>query len=197
MSTLDYSAVYARIENQAKTQKLSPREANTLRLLGEEMVGMTENLAYIEELDFFVKSDEKNFELHLTAKAKISPEQKKQFVSASSKKKNVMFKGLKGKLLSVFEDLLYTGNNQVNSNNNQAYTELDYFQGYSYGALGYHTVWTMRDYVKTAPQEQQKRDWDGLEKSILLNFADDIIIGATLDKVDIIVKKSFDGAFGS
>ncbi len=180
---LQISEVFSKIEVAAAAWKLSPKETNTLRLLGEEMVGMTENMVHVSELDFFVKSEEKNFELHLTAKADISPEKKIEFIEASTNKKNESEKGFKGKLKSLFENLLYSDTGTALASS---------FYGV-YGATSGidQTIWSMDSYLKTAPQEEQKKDWDGLEKSILANLADDIIIGATTQAVEMTVKKSF------
>lgn len=173
--------VFSKIEKSAEAWKLTPKETNTLRLLGEEMLGLAEGNAVINSLEFFVKTEEKNFELRLVAKAKITPEQKKQFVSASTEHKNEMSKGLKGKIKSMFDDFFYI-------EPNTSVPDLGLMPGvYD----GYVAMWSMNEYTNTVSIDEQKKDWDGLEKSILLNFADDVIIGASLGQVDIIVKKSF------
>ena len=57
---------------------------------------------------------------------------------------------------------------------------------------GYDQVWTLNDYMLNTPPEKQKEDWDGLERSILINMADDIIIGVNSGRVEMIIKKSFE-----
>lgn len=185
MSKLNMDEVFAKIEKAAQAWSLTPKETNTLRLLGEEMVGMTASLARVDDLDFFVKSEEKNFELHLVAKASITPAQKREFVQASSHKQNQMSKGLKGKVKSIFEDFFYI-------DPDIAYNNVPY--GYVVAPAGAYNVavaWSMNEYINTAPLSEQKEAWDELEKSILINMADDIVIGASLGQVEMTVSKHF------
>ncbi len=173
--------IFEKIKVSADAWNLSKKNANTLRLLGEEMVGMTENLIDVTDLDFSVKSDGKCFELCLSAKANISPEKKSEFVAAASSKKNESEKGFKGKLKSIFENLFY-GDSALASSGIGMYA----------GSMGaYQAMWSLDSYMKNASESERKKDSDGLEKSILENFADDIIIGATTEKIEMIVKKTF------
>jgi len=179
MSALNMEEIFAKIEQAAEKSSLFPREANILRLLGEEMCSMTLNLADNADCTFHVWNSEKQFELHLNAKAKISPESKQNFVSVSSKGENVLTKSLMGKIRSAMEDYLYEG---VSGRYLAFCPDL---------MNGYVQVWTLNDYMQNTPPEKQKEDWDGLERSILLNTADDIIISVSGRQVEMIVKKAF------
>lgn len=41
----------------------------------------------------------------------------------------------------------------------------------------YAYMWTLSQYIESAPKEKIKSKWDGMEKSIIANFADDVSIG--------------------
>ncbi len=179
MGKLNIEEVFMKIEKEAQICGVLPREANILRLLGEEMLSLTQNLADNAECSFNIKSSEKQFELHLVAKAKISPESKRDFISVSSKRENVLAKGLFGKIRSTLEDCMYQDG--VNS----------YLAFCPDPTNGYVQIWTLNDYMQSTPPEKQKEDWDGLERSILLNTADDIIIGVNGKTVEMTVKKAF------
>jgi hypothetical protein len=143
------------------------------------MFSMTTNLTDSTDCTFSVWNSEKQFELRLSAKAKISPKNKENFVSVSSKKENVLAKGLIGKIRSAMEDSLYY---DVNGS----------CLAFSSDLTGeYAQVWTLNGYMMNTPADKLKEDWDGLERSILLNMADDIIIGVGSGKVEMTVKKSF------
>ncbi len=179
MSQLNIEEIFTTLEQASKKGGLLPREANILRLLGEEMFSMTMNLTDQADCSFYVSNKEKKYELRLTAKTLVSPESKRDFVSVSSKGENTLAKGLFGKMRSAMEDLLYSGENEGHLT---FYTDPTY---------GYAQVWTLNDYIQDTPYEKQKEDWDGLERSILLNTADDIIIGVNGKMVEMTVKKAF------
>lgn len=179
MSALSIENVFEKIEHIASKNGLLPRDANVLRLLGEEMFSMTMNLTENTECTFSIWNSEKQFELRLRAEAKISPESKKNFVSVSSRKENVLAKGLMGKIRSVFEDCLYDVGNS------------SYVPFLNDPIEGYSQVWVMSEYMIHTSPDKLKEDWDGLERSILINVADDIIIGVDSGIVEMTVKKSF------
>ena len=180
MGSLKIDDVFAEIESAAAKNALLPREASILRLLGEEMFSMIMNLAEHADCSFCVQNNKKQFELRMSAKAYISTESKRNFMSVSSKKENVLVKGLLGKIRSAIEDQLF----DEGSHSSLAF--------YSDVMGGYEQVWTLNDYMLNTPPEKQKEDWDGLERSILINMADDIIIGVNSGRVEMIIKKSFE-----
>ena len=179
MDQLKMEDVFTKIDDAAVKNALLPRDSNILRLLGEEMYSMTMNLAESVDCTFRIWSSEKQFELRLSAKAKISPESKRDFVSISSKKENIMAKGLLGKIHSAMEDYLYDDGKGA------------YLAFYADPMGGYSQIWSLRDYMIHTPSDKQKEDWDGLERSILINTAGDIIIGVLNGQVEITVKKLF------
>ena len=55
--------------------------------------------------------------------------------------------------------------------------------------------WSLLDYrnnLQSSESFENKEDnWDELEKSIIANIADDVIVGVIGRKIDIIIKKKF------
>ena len=49
----------------------------------------------------------------------------------------------------------------------------------------------MNYYMNAVPHEESKKVWDGLEKSIIANFADDVIVGVKYNCVDVKITKTF------
>jgi len=60
---------------------------------------------------------------------------------------------------------------------------------YRYGMIE-HPVWSLEKYSEEA-KKAQGEPWDELEKSIIANIADDVLVGVQGKRVDIIVKKAF------
>ena len=65
---------------------------------------------------------------------------------------------------------------------------------YTYGIggefEGLSPLWTLNNYREKVSQEKGEK-WDELEKSIIGNIADDILVGMDGTKVEITVKKAF------
>ena len=53
----------------------------------------------------------------------------------------------------------------------------------------YSSAWSLNSYKEQA--SGQSEEWDELEKSIIANLADDVIVGVTGKKVEIVVVKNF------
>ncbi len=54
----------------------------------------------------------------------------------------------------------------------------------------YSNAWALSQYKETAKEDENA--WDELERSIIANLADDVVVGIKGKKVDIVVKKDFD-----
>lgn len=163
-------------------EDLSSKDKGCLRLLTEEMFSMCMELLNVQTLDFDVKCDERQYVLCVRTKTRVNEEAKEQFLSVSSSGKNIANKGVKGMLGAVLEILSYEGNPSLYGT-----------WGYGLGHMGglHPMTWTLSQYIETASKDKTPLDWDGMEKSIIANFADDVSIGVRNRKLEIIVTKSF------
>ncbi|MEM1483446.1 hypothetical protein V6615_01065 [Oscillospiraceae bacterium PP1C4] len=100
----------------------------------------------------------------------------------SSSGKNVANQGTKGMLDAVLETL-ESGAEQELSTSVWAY-------GMSIPGGEYASMWTLSQYIKAAPKEKVKSEWDGMEKFIIANFADDVSIGVRSGKLEMTVTKT-------
>ena len=89
-----------------------------------------------------------------------------------------------GKVRSVFETMLIDYVTAYNENYTTYYT-----MGMVSEPPYYSSAWSL---VKYKEAEKNEDEWDELEKSIIANLADDVVVGIKGKKVDIIVKKKFD-----
>ena len=162
---------------------LSPKDSGCLRLLTEEMFSMCRELLDADVLDFEVKQEEGRYILRTVTKTRVKEEAREQFLSISSSGKNTANQGIKGILGAVLEMLSFEGTTDL------------YGPTWTYGMHapggGYACMWTLSQYIETAPKENVKSEWDGMEKSIIANFADDVSIGVRSDKLEMTVTKTF------
>ncbi len=171
------------VERFGEYSKLDHMDTMKLRLLAEEMFSMTDRLLSKYDSEFWVENDKRHFELHLKEWASMDREQRDKLISVSSTQSNARNKGLFGKLSGMMENLIDNGADAP---------LVDPF--YHMGMMqyeGYAEAWSMRAYEQALPAAQRQEDWDGLEKSILLHIADDIVVGVRGDVMEIIVKVKF------
>ncbi|MEA4974014.1 MAG: hypothetical protein VB119_12725 [Candidatus Metalachnospira sp.] len=144
---------------------------------------MCQELLNVDALDFEVKREKNKYTLHIVTKTRVREEAREHFLSLSSNGKNAANQGIKGMLGAVLEVLSFEG-------------EPDHYE--PAWAYGLHTpggefacMWTLSQYMELAPQEKVKREWGGMEKSIIANFADDVSIGVRSGKLEMTVTKIF------
>lgn len=162
---------------------LRPKDRGCLRLLTEEMFSMCRELLGTDALDFEVKRDEGRYTLRTATKTRVGEEAREHFLSISSSGKNAANQGIKGMLGAVLEALSFEGAPEL------------YGSAWAYGMHtpvgGYACMWTLSQYMEFAPKEKVKSEWDGMEKSIIANFADDVSIGVRSGKLEMTVTKTF------
>ena len=172
-------------EKAAAYSGLDKKQTIRLRLLAEELIGMLPELLEYIKGEFWIESENKNFELHLSATLDdIFAADREKLLSISTSGKNAAAKGVMGKVRSVFETMLIDYVTAYNENYTTYYT-----MGMVSEPPYYSSAWSL---VKYKEAEKNEDEWDELEKSIIANLADDVVVGIKGKKVDIIVKKKFD-----
>ena len=185
----------------AKQTNLGPRDALRLRLLVEETLGMVRAMLADFYGQLWFVSNPDAFEIHLEATARMDNDKKRELMSMSSTGKNVAAKGFMGKLGEIISETLYGFSRVVD-----AYGE----ENMQYGMLaapGIETpyiydmtpVWSLKSYrdsLKAAdggddPEKQQA--WDELEKSIVANLADDVVVGVKGDCIELVIVRKLHG----
>lgn len=162
---------------------LRPKDSGCLRLLAEEMFSLCRELLGADTLDFEVKRDATRYTLRAATKTKVNEAAREQLLSMSSTGKNAANKGVWGMLGAILEVLSY--------GDDPAIYNSTWGCGMHTLGVGYASMWTLSQYMQIAPQESVKREWDGMEKSIIANFADDVSIGVRNGKLEITVTKTF------
>ncbi len=157
------------------------RAKGNLRLLTEEMFSMCKELLNADTMDYEIARDENQFKLKVATSTRVDEEAREQFMSMSSSGKNTANKGIKGILGSILEAFSYEGD------------ALPYVSTYGTGITmtggDYNCLWSLSQYLEDTPQDQVDQNWDGMEKSIIVNFSDDVQIGVRTGRIEMTVTK--------
>lgn len=168
--------------------ELQQKEALRLNLLAEELVGMLSELMKDFEGCFWIQNDGNRYELHAEISVeRLDKEKKEELIAISANKKNAAASGFMGKIRDIAENML------LSSDDYPIYPCVPEFDGYTLSDIHYTYAWSLDYYVNQQKLKDTEggNDWDELEKSIVANLADDVIVGVRGKKVEIIIKKEF------
>ena len=171
--------VLSETERIGKSCNLSPSAAGKLRLLAEEMLGLTIRLFDNLKYEFFIENEDQRFTLNLRAETAISSSQKAKILSLSKFGRNKATKGIFGKISGVFESLILVDG------------EYGHIYIPEYECMGITTYFSLAVYQNEIPKTVKEEQWDGLEKSIIASLAKDLVIGLRNNKAEMIVVIEF------
>ncbi len=169
--------IFAQIDSMG----LATKEKNILKLLSEE--GWLVVADYLDGIntDYSIKYENGTYEIKFTAFSTMSEERRKEFLTVGSGK-NSRSKGVLGKLSAMFESLLYSYDWAAANNNGGIEVSPTASMG------NYMACWSLNS---DEADGREEKEWDGLEKSIIANFADDVSVGVRFGEVEIVIKKKF------
>ena len=185
------------LDNAAKDLALDRKQSFHLRLIGEEMFSMVRSIAGNFQANFTFEESNRACTLRLEAlAAELDYGQRKEFLSASTTGKNIATLGIMDKVRELIEAGFY---NMEESLNLQAEYGLGMF---NYGAIGIMDnalpdaiySWSMQKYieeVKDLDSEDGEEAADELEKSIIANIADEVLVGVKKNSIELIIRKQF------
>ena len=173
------------VESTSARAGLDREQTNILRLLTEEMISMTTDILKSCRGSLWLECQGGDCALHLNAAAPMEEGAKAAFIAASREKINTPVKGLKNRISALFAGLLIY----------QDYP--DYYMSvcssFGGGAPLYNAAprWSLAEYERARAGGERSAELEGVEKSILLGFADDVIVSVRDNWVDLTVKKRF------
>jgi hypothetical protein len=184
----DYGNIPLRMEEYGEFCKLSPPNARLLALLSEEMVGMIR--AILPEFDavIWAENHDKRFELTVDVGAIIKSKDRDNLLKTTGGKNSAYGKGLLGKI----GDMIV--NWSINLNDNPAaimsYSGMD--MGSGMAMVNGFEEWSMKAYLdSTREAKRPAASDDGLERSIIVNLADDCKMSVKSGSVVMTVIKTF------
>lgn len=166
-------------------EDVSPKISSCIRLLTEEVYSMFYELLEKEELNFSLVKETSKFTISVSTSAWTNEETKEQFLKMSSSGKNDAYKGIKGFFKSILDSLILGASICGDGCSSAEFGYSDYECDFS----GMHR-WQLSEYMERTPVEKVKEKWDELEKSIIMNFADDISISIRDDVVEMVITKN-------
>ena len=178
---------------------LDKQDTLRLSLLVEETLGMMKAMVDDFYGRLWFSGDASACELHLEATASVDSDRKQQLLSVSSSGKNAAVKGFMGMLGDVISRAL----NNVGHAMDQAYGETA-VTGSVVAPAGLGTpnlydltpVWTLQQYRENVEKGRMEADAlerakEDLEKSIVANLADDVVVGVKGDRIELVIRKRF------
>ena len=184
----ELEAIFTEVEKCAAYHQLNQTATLRLRLLAEEMVEMLPSLLENAEGSFWLENNGKKFELHLSVKAnRVDLDARDKLIAISTSGKNAAAVGIMGKIRAAAETMLLASQDVAGLVD---FADMDNLDMVASGA--YSLQWSLRYYAQNVKKDAENKEaWDELEKSVIANLADDVIVGVKGNQVDIIVCKEF------
>lgn len=185
--------VLREVEKTAQYCELEHEQELQLRLLAEELTGMVESITGEYKGLFWIEAEDNNFCLHLQIEKPQIEKAREQLLSISSKsaKGQKAANGVMGKIRNLFENCMdhYEELEKYGVQNGMGSTTT----GDLYAGCVTRTdsiVWSLKEYE--AAVEETSEEWDELEKSIVVNMADDIVVDMKKGRAEITIYKRFE-----
>ena len=160
---------FQRATNQAKKvavyKGMDELDGIQLQVLTEELLSLARSVTGDLNASFWIEFEGAQADLHLTTQAVLDKDKRAMLIASSTSRKNEASKTFLGSLRDMFEEAMTA--------------DAEHFEP-SY------------DVMKDMPHGvYDEPDWDGYERSILRNLADNVKIGIQGHTVDITVSKRF------
>ncbi len=174
------------------------KKAIHINLLTEEVLGMVRAMVGDFSARFWLESDKDDCRINVDAVAEVDSAKKRELLSVSKSGKNVANRGLMAKIGEFFENCLNDYEEMVQYSGDSA---ANYGYIYSAGVPAHtmmtpgFTVWSLSQYRTSVSEDKNTNEdaeeaWDELEKSIIANLADDVIVGVRDNHVTLTIVKS-------
>ena len=183
----DITTIQEGIRKMAAYNSLPEKDSKKLELFAEELLGLEKGILGFQTGELYLENNGNDYHIFLHANLKLDINTQENFINMSKNQKNESYKGFLGKIRLVTDTFLYTPTG----------AELDEYNAYavnsinvsSFSPANYEMTWMFSKYKDDITEDSP--EWDELEHSVLAKMADDIVVGARNNSVDIIVTKSF------
>ena len=189
-------------EKYAQYVGLDRKTGLQLRLLTEETLGMVGAITEDFDADFWIENTETGVcRIHLIASTEMSYAKKKGLVSVSTSGRNEAAKGFMGQLRELLENILYSGEDELEGV--PAGVGMEPYMFASMGMCDTETMltdsmfylWSLERYRASVDENREdssavQEAWDELEKSIVASIADDVRVSVSGNKVELVIEKN-------
>lgn len=181
----DIVNVLQEVEKVGRYNDLTGKEILQLRLLAEELLGMQKGILGFVKGTFYLENKGKTYNLCLHSDIRVEEWTREKFVQLSTDNHNRAYSGFMGKIREIADNMMNDPANEMSFPND----DMDDSALITGSVMAYEQIWTLTEYREK--EKQNIEVWDELEKSIVANIADEVIVGARNNYVDIIVEKKF------
>ena len=181
---MGFPAALRECRKAAEYRKLEKKPALQLELLTEELLSMARSVTGDMKGTFWIESEGMRFDLHLSTQTIMDREKREQLLDVSTSKQNAAAVGIMAKIRIAAEFLL------VDYEEASKMSETFYVPGTPSVISLADPTWSLSSYREDA-KKAKGEVWDELEKSIVANLADDVVVALEGRQVDIVVKKEF------
>ena len=183
----DIDKAMKEVEKFAQYNELSKKETLQLRLLAEEMMGMQAGVMGFVSGEFYLENQGRTYNIYLHTDIDVSKQQAVQtkFVEMSTSGKNIAYTGFMGRIRKLMDNMSSSsvaGYYQVGSSMGDTMV-------FTRPVIDYDRIWELSKYKEQVKKKMEQ--WDEMEKSIVASIADELVVGARNDYVDIIAVKKF------
>ncbi len=193
----DYQRALEATEKQGEESGLSVKQNLRLRLLAEELIGFIRSLTGEVDALYWIDRQGSTFILHLKADDIImNKEVREELLSAATSGKNAAAKGFMGKLRDMVASVMTPSamGPSVISAMSLGMMSTASPVGENAGMSSY--IWSMKTYKeKLLAEDGSEIDLDeaseDLERSIVANLADDVLVSIVGSRVQIDITKAF------
>ena len=187
--TKDLAAILKESEKVAVYNELAHKQTLQLRLICEEIDGMLPNIIDAFNGDLWFEFEDGVCKVKISLRFdEFTAEKKEELVGIAKNKKNASAVGIVGKIRSAIENVFLdeTSARMFSVSASSMYMSTDY-----HDRVDYSYIWKLEDYRNNARSAEKTEDWDELEKSVLANVADDVVVGVKGKQADIVIVKKF------
>lgn len=181
----NFEEVVKEVTKYAQYAELSKDNAFQVQLLTEELLGMFRGLVGEYTGTFWVDGDSKEAKIYLIGSTDMTTQKRKDLLAFNKKGNNAAAKGIFGKIRNAIE---------VGFLNYEEVEQQNIKMGVN-PMMPYDTtwvsVWSLQQYKELVKNDENKEEWDELEKSIVVKYASDISVGIKAGEVEILVTKKF------
>ena len=181
------SAALNSIENDARVLTADEESALTIRLLAEEMTGMTRAVLGRCDGEIYIRRIDNTIEIHLRASAPVDSAALDEFVSLAKSKKNYYGTGIRGAIARFMGEML------IYQNDPHYEPMMSVGMGGCYGPD--YSMWSMQSYHTQADEEAERDASEGggkakAQRELIEQLSDDVIVTVSSHKVNMTVKKN-------
>ena len=175
---------------------LNKKDSLHIRLLVEEALGLVSSMTGEFFAQLWLEGDKNECRLRMEANSDVDADKKDELISLSTTGKNAAAKGFMGRLGDFIENwrLDYRMASEITarySGGIVAYDNLSVYPGIAVADAAY---WSLSAYRASANTKRDKDDdfMEDVERSIVANVSDDIIVGVKRDRISLTFVKRFD-----